>query len=33
MCVLQVEDLGTDLYMKGNDARGRQKWLVQGRWR
>lgn len=33
MCVLHVEDLGTGLYMKGNVARGRQKWLVQGRWR
>lgn len=32
MCGLQV-NLGIGLFMEGNDARGREKWLMQGRWR
>lgn len=32
MCELQV-NLGIGLFMEGNDAKGREKWLMQGRWR
>lgn len=31
-CMLTVEDLGTSLYIEGNNVSGREKCMVQRRW-